>query len=424
MQNQRAITLLLFANSISGVAQGIAMLTVPWYFTGIIHREDLFGKTYLLVTVISLVWGVYAGTLIDRYSRKSIFLAVNAIGFFAISLVSAAGFVQGQLHWAIVASVFAVTAFIYNIHYPNLYAFAQEITPGKEYARVTSLLEIQGQITFTLSGGLAAILLNGLPPTFTLLGQTMALPFSFNAWPVHRIFAIGVITYLITFVLISQIRWMPLADKKIDTSPLPERLKAGFRFLKKHPLLFHFGNASLLVFLTIIIFGTFIATMFVHSFLNEKGYVYALGEMFFAMGSLMAGFLTTRVFAGKSAVRGVIVLTFTAAAMYAFMLTNRLPVLYYAANFVLGACNASIRIQRVTYLFHHIPNHVIGRANSIFFVVNVLLRLLLIGLFNLPLFHQSGGAAYAVAVFVLVCITGAVLLLTIRQRLEHQPEVK
>ena len=70
MQNKRAIGLLLLANSISGVAQGISMLAVPWYFTGIIHREELFGKAYFVVTTLSLLWGLYAGAIIDRYNRR------------------------------------------------------------------------------------------------------------------------------------------------------------------------------------------------------------------------------------------------------------------------------------------------------------------------------------------------------------------
>jgi DHA3 family macrolide efflux protein-like MFS transporter len=151
MQNSRAIFLLLLANSVSGVAQGIAMLAVPWYFTGVIQSEGLFGKVYLWVTAISLFWGLYAGTIIDRYDRKKIFLGINLAGLTVISTITAIGFYQQSLHWFFVAAVFGSTAFIYNIHFPNLYAFAQEITDKKQYAKVTSLLEIQGQLTFTIA---------------------------------------------------------------------------------------------------------------------------------------------------------------------------------------------------------------------------------------------------------------------------------
>lgn len=161
MKNSRAIWLLLLANSISGVAQGISMLAIPWYFTGVIKSEGLFGKIFFVVTAISLLWGVYAGTLIDRYNRKHLFLWMNTAGFTMLAGVTLWGFTHGQLGWLPVAMVFGTTVFIYNIHFPNLYAFAQEITPRADYGRVTSLLEIQGQLTFATAGAFAAILLKG-----------------------------------------------------------------------------------------------------------------------------------------------------------------------------------------------------------------------------------------------------------------------
>src|SRR5581483_11880949 len=129
MKNRNAILLLLLANSISGIAQGISMLSIPWYFTSVIHSETMFGKVYFFITSVSLLWGVYAGTLIDRYDRKKIFLATNIAGLLVLSSVSIYGYSQGQLPWYLVALVFANTALIYNIHFPNLYAYAQEITP-------------------------------------------------------------------------------------------------------------------------------------------------------------------------------------------------------------------------------------------------------------------------------------------------------
>ncbi len=423
MKNSRAIFLLLLANSISGVAQGISMLAIPWYFTGIIHREELFGKAYFLITAVSLFWGLYAGTLIDRYSRRKIFLVMNLAGLFVLSAVTLIGFKNDSLSWFLVAGVFATTAFIYNIHFPNLYAFAQEITSKEDYGRVTSLLEIQGQITFTIAGGLAAMLLNGVNHHMNFFGFDVPLPFDFRAWKIHEIFAIDAITYLIAFIIIYRIKSLPVVEKKIDISDLRERVKIGFGFLKKHPLLFHFGNASLLVFLTILVFGTYIQPVYVDSFLHKGGDVYAFGDMAFSLGAVLAGFLTTKFFAEKSAVLGIILLSLVTGVMYLVMSFNNVLFLFFAANFVIGACNAAIRIQRVTYLFHHIPNHVIGRTSSIFFVINVFLRLCLIGAFTFPFFHQGINVLYAVVVMAFICFAGAAILFINYKQLAKEPVV-
>ncbi len=423
MKNSRAIFLLLLANSISGVAQGISMLAIPWYFTGVIHREELFGKAYFIITALSLFWGLYAGTLIDRYNRKKIFLVMNLSGLFILSAVTLVGFINGSLHWILVAGIFATTASIYNIHFPNLYAFAQEITVKEDYARVTSLLEIQGQITFTIAGAIAALLLNGVNHQFGFLGLNIPLPFEFRAWKIHEIFAVDAITYLIAFIIIYRIKSLPVVDKKIDTSHLRERIKTGFGFLKKHPLLFNFGNASLLVFLTILVFGTYVQPEYVDSFLHQRGDVYAFGDMTFSLGAVLAGFLTTKIFAEKNVVLGIILLSVISGAMYLVMASSNILLLFFAANFVIGACNAAIRIQRITYLFHHIPNNIIGRANSVFFVINVFLRLCLIGTFTFPFFHQGINILYAVAAMAFICFIGAVILFLNYKQLVTEPVV-
>ena len=412
------------ANSISGISQGISMLAVPWYFTGIIHREELFGKVYFFITSISLLWGLYAGALIDRYDRKKIFLTINIVGLAVLTGVSIAGYSAGSLPWYLVALVFGTTALIYNIHFPNLYAFAQEITPKEQYSKVTSTLEIQGQITFTLAGAFAAMLLQGLDGTLEIFGSTISIPISFRAWQIHEIFAVNAVTYVIAYAIIYRIKSLPVVEKKTDTTSLRNRLQAGVDFLFQHPVIFNFGNASLMVFLTIIICSTYVLPPYVDKFLGKGANVYAMADMFFSFGALVAGILTNKIFGDKKAVRGIIMLTALAGIMYSFMMVNKVLFLFFAAQFVIGACNAAVRIQRVTYMFHHIPNHIIGRTGSIFFMMNVAFRLCLIGLFTLPFFHTGAQIQYAMAVFAVICFAAAIALWAQYGKLMQEPTTK
>jgi MFS family permease len=399
------------------------MLAIPWYFTGVIHRTALFGQAYFIITAATLLWGLYAGTLIDRYSRHKIFLVMNLTGLFILSAVALIGFRYDGLPWLLVAAIMATTTFIYNIHYPNLYAFAQQITAKEDYGRVTSLLEIQGQITFTIAGALAAMLLSGVSGQINFAGLNIPLPFTFKAWKIHEIFAIDAATYLIAFTIIYRIKSLPVVEKEIDLSSLRERMKTGFNFLNKHPLLFIFGNASLFVFLTVLVFGTYVQPPYVETFLHKGGNVFAFGDMTFSLGAVLAGFITTRLFAEKNTVMGIIFLSAVSGCMYLLMASSNQVALFYAANFVIGACNASVRIQRITYLFHHIPNQVIGRASSVFFVINVLLRLCLIATFTLPFFHFDNNIVYAVAGLAITCFAGAALLATNYKKLVKAPAV-
>jgi DHA3 family macrolide efflux protein-like MFS transporter len=201
LKNFKPITLLLIANAISGISQGITMIAIPWYFTGILHQEGLFGSIYFLVTAVSLFWGVYAGALIDRYDRRKLFLAMNVAGLFILGGTAAYGFYNQGLNWWMAALPFAATAFIYNIHFPNLYAFAQEITPKENYAKVNSLLEIQGQISFTLAGGIAAILLNGLDGSgYTIGALSLLKGFVVKPWTIYEIFFVDALTYIVAWL--------------------------------------------------------------------------------------------------------------------------------------------------------------------------------------------------------------------------------
>ena len=52
MKNKQAITLLFLANIISGLAQGISMVAIPWYFVKIVSRPEVFANAYLLITFL------------------------------------------------------------------------------------------------------------------------------------------------------------------------------------------------------------------------------------------------------------------------------------------------------------------------------------------------------------------------------------
>ncbi len=411
VKNTKPITLLLIANAISGVSQGITMIAIPWYFSGILKQETLFGGIYFFVTAVSLFWGVLAGALIDRYDRKKLFLWMNVAGLIFLGGVSAIGFRNDGLHWLLAALPFAVTAFIYNIHFPNLYAFAQEITAREHYAKVNSLLEVQGQISFTLAGGIAAILLNGLDGSgYSFGGLSFMQGLVVKQWAIHEIFLVDAITYIVALAIIWNIKAMPVADKKIDTDPLLQRLKTGFNFLKANPVLLRFGFSSLMLFLVIIVFATCLSPIFVNLFLGKGGDVYALSDMAFSAGALIAGFITARLVNASMSIRGIMLMLLAAGFMHLLMVATKLVWLFYAANFLIGFCNAGVRILRVTYMFNHIPNHIIGRSNSVFFVLNVVARMLLIGLFSLPLFHSPNGIAIAVVILAAICFVAVMLV--------------
>lgn len=254
MKNKKALYLLLSANAVSGVAQGISMLAIPWYFADVLNQSSDFGIMYAITTILTLFWGLYVGTLIDKYSRKNIFLVISIVGCFFIGSISLYGFFYGELSAIHIGAVFCYTMFVYNIHYPTLYAFGQEITEKKDYRKINSLIEVQGQSTSIIAGAFAAVLITGINSEFlSKFGLEKFSSFHFEPWKMHEIFLLDAVTYLVAFFLILSIKYQPVFEKIVDTGNIFNRLKSGVLYLKENPLLFQFGIGSFSIFVIVLI---------------------------------------------------------------------------------------------------------------------------------------------------------------------------
>ena len=413
MTNKKAISLLFLANSISGCAQGISMIGVVWYMNSVLKVGAAYGVFYAFVVLCSMFWGLYVGSLIDRYNRKNIFLGINLVGGMVLLGASAVGFSMDHVPFILSAVVFATTTFIYNAHYPNLYAIAQEISEPKDYARITSYIEIQGQATTVLSGALAAVLMQGYQIGEASFFQPyIPASFHFEAWSLPKILLLDGITYAVSLFVIWFVHYTPLKERSIDTSSIQERMMYGIRYLKDNRLILIFGTASLAVFITIIINAYYQMPVYINLFLHKKSAVFAGSELFFAFGALLAGIFARYVFNKTNIVFKVIALTFASVCCYFIFMFNKNLSVFFCCNFVLGLSNAAIRIFRVTYIFKLVPNHVIGRVNGILNLASYFFRFLIGLLFAIPFFNQENGVRYSMLFLALFALVSALILLS------------
>ena len=410
MRNQKAITQLFIANIISGIAQGITMIAIPWYFvkTG---NMATFGMIYMLSNCISLFWSPYAGTLIDKYNRKTIFLYIClTVGTLEL-LICGLSFYTGGLNLLAIGSVFVLTSLNFNIHYTNLYAFSQEIVEKEFFKKITSYLEITGQVATMLSGGAAAFLLegtqNGIIHPF---GMTIQLPFHISAWTIGEIFLFDAFTYFIALIIIYNIDYQPIAARETESGNIWERIKFGFDYLKKQPQILMFGILSLNIFATLMVFIFIGSGMYVRYKLNGGGGVYAMVDFFYGTGALLAGVAIQRIFSKMDVPKSVIIMTWATVLLYIVMYFFPNTTLYLFLIFILGLTNAGTRVQRVVYIFQSVPNQLFGRVNSAFALVNGLTRITLIFISSLPLFLNENVSNILLVFIVFLSVTALFLI--------------
>ena len=395
MQNKQAITLLFLANIISGLAQGISMVAIPWYFVKVVARPEFFTSSYVVITFLTLFWGLYAGTLIDRYSRKKLFIIINAVCGLIIGSIALYGFHMSYLADFFVILVFGVTIFNYNIHYPNLYAFGQEITESKNYGKLNSYIEVQGQTTSVLAGAFAALLLTGTQNNvLEIAGLSFVLPFDIIAWDIYEIFLMDAITYIFVIFIFMMIKYKPIAKGLVHKGALFSRLMGGVVYLKENPIIFIFGFLSYMLFAFTLVEVHVLLPSYVHQFLKMDGNVYASAEIYYSIGAILSGVLVLRVFNKLTTVASIIfLLIIVSVAFYAMAIYNVIWV-FFIGSLILGIANSGVRILRTTYLFNHVPNNLIGRAGSVFNSLNILVRMLMIGIFTLPFFNTDENIRY------------------------------
>jgi len=418
MKNLKTILLLFFANSISGVAQGISLIAIPWYFA---QTDDMqsFGIIYIVVTIISLFWVPYGGTLIDKYSRKSIFLWLTAICGSIILIVAGYGYYQGVLPAFLVAMVFIVTFLNFNIHYPNLYAFLQEISDKKDYGKITSYVEIQGQTTSMLAGAFAAMLLEGTKNEHLIIfGFNINLGFDIEKWSIHEIFLMDGITYFVSFLTIMLIRYKPIERLQIITDPLIVQIKDGFHYLKQNMAVFIFGLASYSVFVAVLIEGFYLGVQYVSNHLDADSAVYASSTMYYAIGAILAGSFIRRLFGKISTPSAVIILSFMTTIIFLVLYLTSSEIIFYSMLFLLGVSNAGTRVMRTTYLFHHISNDYFGRANGILFLSNIIFRIFFLSIFTLGFFQKDNNVIYAFLIMAAFLLISSIILIVNKKYLK------
>lgn len=355
---------LLVANTLGSIGSGITIFAVPWLLVHQPNGNAAFRWTTIVTTAVLFLLMPYYGAWVDRHSRKVALLTSEAWGFLATVTMAIVGLTRGEFSTWQLMIVFFAGMLYYTLHFPAKFAMIQQMFDRSQYQSLIGLLEIQGQTAMMIAGGLGGLLVSHAPLWLILLLNSA--------------------TYLISFAIQST---LPYTPTHLSPRPSPSSLatpaarppgvwssiREGYQWLRDRPRLAVFFTCSLLPFI-IVMTGNYLFPIYVAQTLRASAAWFAAGEIAFALGAVLAGFLLPRLISRHTAANTIpgTMLVFLAGLLILVFL--QLPLAFLAAGALLGFGNAGCRVARSALILHTVPNEVMGRVGGFYQVLDRVLR--------------------------------------------------
>ena len=100
------------------------------------------------------------------------------------------------------------------------------------------------------------------------------------------------------------------------------------------------------------------------------------------MGAVFAGLGIRSIFNKFNTVFGIIALMIS-TIVGCLLLTFTGIGVFYAISLLIGITNAGTQVLRITYLFKHVPNNIVGRTGSVFNSISIIMRTVMIIIFSI-----------------------------------------
>ncbi|OJH19187.1 MFS transporter [Bacillus obstructivus] len=382
---------LFLSNLFSGVGQGMTMIGISWYMVELTGTARLLGSTMIISAILTLLIGPFAGTMIDRFSRKAILQFEQLAGFTVLLTVSVWGWLGTYSEWMMVF-IYLSSIFIFYMHESAQSAFVQEIFEPKLYGSINSFLEIENQTALVLSGALAGILL--------------------EKFGLHVVLILNALAYLLAFLNLLGINYVSTSKEKLKLDTRNSWLSMfneSWRYIKRRRGLMIFGVAALIPFITVMLVNL-LNPIFVSHSLKADVKIYSLGEVTYSIGALISGICTTIITRKLSSSSYMVANYFM--MIVALILTVTFPKagIFLLCSALIGWCNVSTRLIRQNMYMELLPNHLIGRVLSFFKSIGTLLRLLLLALFTIIIDLNGVAVGYFILAGILSLATIGIFL--------------
>ena len=386
MSQAAKIKLFFIVNALASIGLNIGVIGVNWFIIDVTHQNSilgLYGALSLISAFLTLAWG---SSLTDKYNK--------------IALLKYCCFGQGL--------IFILTALLYYLHFPSLhiiYGLAvlnmplivifSTVSRGavptlwdkENLSKGNSALEITIQV-----GAMLAALLTGV--LYKYAGFSLLL-------------FVGAILAILAGAILAFTKYSfeyRLPEKESFFSSL----KKGFSYLCQNRHLFLYG---IVVFIPTIVISTSNTVIpgYVEQTLHQGSIVYGIGDMCFAIGALLAGFIAPRL--AKRFIEEKSSLLFSVLSLLSLGVLGfwHHSILFFLCVFMAGIALAGLRILLNTTFMKLVHEHFLGRVLSLLMALSIAIQAILS--FSIGKIMDTWGACFGFVPLLLLLLSGLGFLL-------------
>lgn len=380
LYNDSRFRLIISANIASSIGSGITMIAIPWMLVSSDNGNKVFGYITICMTILSFILTPFVGNLVDRVSRKKLLIISEIICFALLFIFSLIGFVGVSYEIWHYTIIYMIGSLYYTIFYPTMFALNQEIFTKEHYKSLNGTMEVQGQLSSMIAGALASILL--------------------LKWDLHYILLLNTISYGAAIYFYLKLPYVRLPSMKQTETVIKSRASDGLRYMLARPSVFIFLLFSFMPFIGVMLTNYLFPVYLVDVFKADAS-VYGIEGMIYAIGAIIAGILIPTVSSKFGNEKMIIFGVFVYTIAISLIVFVNLPV-YLSLMLFLAIGNSSTRVARNSFLMDHIPNDIIGRVDSLFRTLGLLIRILLLALF-------TGMVSSDLIVYCFIVLSGVLL---------------
>lgn len=339
---QRNFRNYFFADVISGFGTGMSFIGANWFMLEISGRSSAVGLMFAFAVLGGLVIFPYAGTIADRFDRRSVLLWSNlARAFFILIIAGVYFFGPFRPYYLYVLKFIAGAG--WTIYFAASRALVQEILPTGDYAKGNSFIEVSLQVGMFTAAGAAGII-------YKYFGFGTIMLIDAATFFISNLF--------LTLVHYDRIKFHDHAESFV------RRFKNGLSYLKRNSVIFTFGVVAFISFIATMSSNT-VLPAYVSVHLGRDSAVFGVADMLYGVGACVSGVVIASIAARFTKSKAIIASFMISTTVLIALAFNTHVAGLYACYFMFGLCNSSIRILTNTILMEEVPKEYMGRAMSV-----------------------------------------------------------